>query len=43
METERNVAAARAMLDPQEFDAAWAEGRAMTPEQAIAYALRDDN
>jgi hypothetical protein len=36
---ERAVAAARAQLEAQVFDAAWAAGRAMTPEQAIAYAL----
>jgi hypothetical protein len=32
------VAATRAHLDAN-FAAAWAEGRAMTLEQAIAYAL----
>jgi hypothetical protein len=35
-------AAARAQLDDATFAAAWAEGRAMTVEQAIAYALADD-
>jgi predicted ATPase/DNA-binding CsgD family transcriptional regulator len=33
------VAAARARLGEEAFAAAWAEGRAMTPEQAIEYAL----
>jgi tetratricopeptide (TPR) repeat protein len=33
------VAAARTQLDPAAIDAAWAEGRAMTLEQAITYAL----
>ncbi len=33
------VAAARARLDEEAFDVAWAEGKAMTPEQAIEYAL----
>jgi predicted ATPase/DNA-binding CsgD family transcriptional regulator len=34
-----HVAAARHRLDEEAFEAAWAEGRAMTPEQAIEYAL----
>lgn len=33
------LATARAGLDKAAFDAAWAEGRAMSPEQAIEYAL----
>jgi hypothetical protein len=33
------VAAARAGLDEETFAAAWAAGRAMTPEEAVAYAL----
>lgn len=37
---ERDVAAVRATLGPPAFDAAWAEGRAMPLDQAIAYALR---
>ena len=41
-QSERNPAALRTQLDPAAFDAAWAEGRAMTMEQAVAYAL-DDN
>jgi predicted ATPase/class 3 adenylate cyclase len=36
---DRIVAAARAQLDEAIFAAAWAEGQAMTLEQAIAYAL----
>jgi predicted ATPase/DNA-binding CsgD family transcriptional regulator/transcriptional regulator with XRE-family HTH domain len=36
---ERDVAAAHAQLDEATFAAAWAAGRALTPEQAIAYAL----
>jgi predicted ATPase/transcriptional regulator with XRE-family HTH domain len=38
----RTVAAIRAHLDEATFAAAWAEGRAMTLEQAIAYALGED-
>jgi hypothetical protein len=41
-EIERNLAAARAQLDDATFAAAWAEGRAMTLEQAIAYGLEPD-
>src|SRR5207237_4553002 len=33
---ERSVAATRAQLGEQSFAAAWAEGRLMTPEQALA-------
>jgi hypothetical protein len=40
-EYERNVAAARAALGKEAFVAAWAEGRAMTLEQAVAYALNE--
>jgi predicted neutral ceramidase superfamily lipid hydrolase len=39
---DRILAAVRAQLDEQTFAAAWAEGRAMTLEQAIAYALEVD-
>ncbi len=35
----QDVAAARAQLDEPTFDAAWAQGRAMTLDQAIAEAL----
>jgi hypothetical protein len=38
-EHQRELAAARAALGKQAFAAAWAEGRAMTLEQAVAYAL----
>ena len=36
---DRGVAAARAGLAPTDFDRAWAEGRALTWDQAIRYAL----
>jgi hypothetical protein len=36
---QRGVAAARARLDPVSFDAAWAAGRTLTLEQAVAYVL----
>jgi predicted ATPase/DNA-binding XRE family transcriptional regulator len=39
---QRQVAAARARLDDAAWEAAWAEGRAMTPQQAVAYALNED-
>jgi tetratricopeptide (TPR) repeat protein len=38
-DVQRGIEAARAQLDPATFAAAWAEGRAMTLEQAIEYAL----
>ena len=37
----RQVNRARGMLEEEAFAAAWAEGRAMTLEQAIAYALEE--
>jgi predicted ATPase len=37
-EYERNLAAIRAALTEEEFAVVWAEGQAMTLEQAIAYA-----
>jgi tetratricopeptide (TPR) repeat protein len=40
---QRGVAATRAHLDEATFAAAWAEGRAMTLEQAIAEALDATN
>ncbi len=40
-EHDRNVAAARAQLGEATFDLAWAEGRALTMEQAIEYALEE--
>ena len=39
IEYERDVSDLRAQLDEAAFDAAWAEGRAMTMEQAIETAL----
>ena len=36
---QRGIAVAQAQLDDAAFAAAWAEGRAMTLEQALAYAL----
>jgi non-specific serine/threonine protein kinase len=38
---ERTLAAVRAGLDEASFTRAWAEGRAMTLEQAFAYALEN--
>ncbi|HSH83356.1 MAG TPA: tetratricopeptide repeat protein, partial [Herpetosiphonaceae bacterium] len=38
---ERNLAAARAQLDEATWETAWAEGRAMSLERVIAYALED--
>ena len=38
-EYERGVAAVRAQLDAPAFAAAWADGRALRLEQAIAEAL----
>lgn len=39
-EYERSKAAARAALDEKTFETAWAEGRAMTWESAVEYALQ---
>jgi hypothetical protein len=36
---ERDESEARTVLGDEVFAAAWAEGREMTPEQAVAYAL----
>jgi predicted ATPase/DNA-binding SARP family transcriptional activator/predicted RNase H-like HicB family nuclease len=36
---EQDLAAVRSTLSEATFDAAWTEGRAMSPEQAIEYAL----
>jgi tetratricopeptide (TPR) repeat protein len=41
-EYERTVAAAWTALDAEAFGAAGEEGRAMTLEQAVAYALKED-
>jgi DNA-binding CsgD family transcriptional regulator/tetratricopeptide (TPR) repeat protein len=38
-EYDRGVAVATAGLDESTFAAAWSEGRAMTPEEAVEYAL----
>ena len=38
-ECERNIAALRTRLDEATFAIAWSEGRAMTGEAAVAYAL----
>jgi predicted ATPase/DNA-binding CsgD family transcriptional regulator len=38
-EYDRGVAAARAGLTEATFNAAWSKGQAMTPEQAVEYAL----
>jgi hypothetical protein len=38
---ERNLSSMRKQLDEASVAAAWAEGRAMTMEQAIAYALAE--
>ena len=38
---DRHLAQARAALDRLAFDAAWAEGRAMTLDEAVEYALGD--
>lgn len=38
---DRDVAAARAQPTPGEWEAGWAEGKAMTLEQAIAYGLEN--
>ena len=35
---ERDLARARGSLDQEVFERAWAEGGAMTPEEAVAYA-----
>jgi tetratricopeptide (TPR) repeat protein len=39
IEYDQNVATLRAQMDAQELAVAWAEGRAMTMEQAIQFAL----
>jgi len=40
---EHDVTTARAQLDDATFAAAWAAGQAMSLEQAIAYALNEDD
>jgi predicted ATPase/DNA-binding XRE family transcriptional regulator len=39
---ERHLEALRTRLDAEELAAAWAEGRSMTSEQAVAYALEGE-
>ena len=38
---DNTLASLRSRLEPAAFDGAWAEGRAFTMEQAVAYALND--
>ena len=40
-DNEREIAAARAVLGEEAFAAAWAEGRALSLDGAIKYALED--
>ena len=42
LELDRNVSRLRAHLGDAALQSAWAEGRAMTLEQAIEYALAPD-
>ncbi|MBE7549953.1 MAG: tetratricopeptide repeat protein [Anaerolineales bacterium] len=42
IEEDRHLDAVRAQLDESTFAVAWTEGRAMTLEQAVDYALRKD-
>jgi predicted ATPase/DNA-binding CsgD family transcriptional regulator len=42
LEADRYVAAVREQLDGATFEAAWAAGRAMSLEEAVAYALGED-
>src|SRR5439155_2132332 len=42
-EYDRNLVAAREALGTEAFAAVWAEGRAMTLEQAVAYALEEEH
>ena len=41
IEIKRNVAALRTLLEKSALTAAWAEGRAMARERAVAYALEE--
>jgi hypothetical protein len=41
-EIAKYIADVRAQLDEATFEAAYAEGQAMTLEEAVAYALSDD-
>ena len=40
---DRNVAMARSQLDEATWDAAWAEGAAMTEEQAVGFVMAGDD
>jgi hypothetical protein len=40
-EYERQIAAARSRLGDSAFAAAWAEGQAMSLEEAVAYAVEE--
>jgi hypothetical protein len=40
-EYEANLASARTQLDPPAFAEAWADGRALTMEEAVAYAQKE--
>jgi predicted ATPase len=42
VEYDRNLEAVRSRLDPETFERAWAEGQAMTLEEAVAEATEDD-
>ena len=42
LEVDHYIVALREQLDEETCTAAWAEGKAMTLEQAVAYALSDD-
>jgi predicted ATPase/DNA-binding SARP family transcriptional activator/Tfp pilus assembly protein PilF len=41
-ELDRNVAKVRAALEEKDFAAAWEEGRTLTMEQAVEYAIESD-
>jgi predicted ATPase/DNA-binding CsgD family transcriptional regulator len=43
VEIDRYIAATRQQLDEKTFKRAWNEGRAMSLEQAFAYAVRDEH
>jgi DNA-binding NarL/FixJ family response regulator len=40
---EGHLTAARSQLDEAAWEAAWAEGRAMSPEQAVEYAISKED
>ena len=42
-EYQRQLSTLRSMLDAAELQAAWAQGRAMTRDEAIEYALKNDD